>query len=104
MATSSSTVTVAVILVVAAIFMVWWLTPMPAAVAEPSPPGQYPLHERRWEWPGSTKKLAFYPSTASTGSNEITTSWYATEPPKVTCPTNQACRATLVQNHQHDSR
>jgi hypothetical protein len=54
----------------------------------PSPPGQYPLNQPRWQWP-MTPKVAPYRPGAGTGSDEIS---YSTDAqPKVRCADLKTC-------------
>lgn len=55
---------------------------------EPTPPGQYPLNQSRWQWPMTTKVAPYRPGTA-TGSDDIS---YSTDAQlKVRCADLKSC-------------
>lgn len=79
---------VAVLLAGAAILTFW---PRSYAV-DPSPPGQYPLHESRFEWPVTERKKAYRPSP-SMGEETVTHS--DARDPKSRCGIDNTCPTGL---------
>jgi hypothetical protein len=81
---------VAAFLLIGAAVLTFW--PNGRSVMEPSPPGQYPLHESRFEWPMTERKKAYRP-TASMG--EETIKMRDSRDAKARCGIDNTCPASL---------
>jgi len=68
--------------------VVSWLVPPPPELATPAPPpGQFPISEPRWFWPGVRKKYPYKPGVGM-GSNTVNFPYVA---PKVACALASDC-------------
>lgn len=85
----SPTTTVALALVAGALLLTWIFAPSADDLAPlQTPPGQYQIHQRRWEWPGTEKSVSYGPK-AGGATNHVR--FHDAPPPKVTCLEGQGC-------------
>ena len=81
---------VAGFLLIGAAMLTFW--PQRHHDVEPSPPGQYPLHAERFEWPMTERKKA-YRTTTSMGEDVIV--GRDARDAKARCGTDNTCPASL---------